>query len=529
MVAALNRFISKSSDKCYAFFHALKGKSRRNFEWTMDCDSALTELKEYLSSVPILLKPKEYETLYLYLAVSAHAVSSALVRRVGTDDLPIYFTSKTLLLVQTRYLPLEKLALALVSAARKLFPYFQSYTITILTEHPLKSLFRKADLSNRVSKWAVELANFDICFEPRTAIKGQILADFIVELTLEDTKTLNTPAPQPITKLTKVLMPWKLFQGDSCSLSIDFPAINNEAEYEALLAGLLSAVAMKINHEDNAHADALAGLALASTASKFRTINFGSIDHPSFDTTPKVLNVELAPSWMDKIIAFLKHDTLPVDKMEAYCIKNKVAYYWFSESGQLYRKSFSGPYLLVVHPTQLPTAPGGFKFLITATDYFSKWVEAEPLPTITEADVRRFVWRNIVTRFGVPYAIVSDNRSQFVSKDLTSLCVEFSIRFFNSTSAYPQGNGQAEATNKTVCAGIKRRLHSKRGKWVEELPHVLWAYHSTPRRSTGQTPFSMAFGMEAVIPLKSRFPILRIENFDPKTNDEAVEQELILA
>ncbi|XP_058181250.1 uncharacterized protein LOC131299688 [Rhododendron vialii] len=488
MAAALNQFISKSSNKCHAFFHALKGKSRRSFELTPDCDSALAELKEYLSSAPLLVKPKEFETLYLSLAVSAHAISSALVRQVDTDDMPIYFTSKTLLPAQTRYLPLEKLALAFISTARKLLPYFQSHTITVLTEHPLKSLFRKADLSTRVSKWAVKLANFDIRFEPRTAIKGPILADFITELTLKDTDILNIPTPQPITESTKALMP--------CSLSIDFPATNNEAEYKALLAGLCSAVAMKvsdlvvycdsqlivnqINHEHNAHADALASLASASAskASEFRTINFGSIDHPSFDTTLDVLNVELDPSWMDEIVAFLKHDTLPTDKKEAYCIRNKAAYYWLSESGKLYRKTISGPYLLIVHPTQvptiltelhsgscgchssgrslcqcaisqgyfwknmkkdceevvrkcrpsqlfspipkqpaqnlspitspwpvaqwgldivgkLPTTPEGFKFLITATDYFSKWVEAEPLATTTEADVRRFVWRKL--------------------------------------------------------------------------------------------------------------------------------------
>lgn len=77
---------------------------------------------------------------------------------------------------------------------------------------------------------------------------------------------------------------------------------------------------------------------------------------------------------------------------------------------------------------KLPTAPGGFKFLITTTDYFSKWVKAEPLVTTMEADVRRFVWRNIVTRFRVPYAIVSDNGSQFVGKELTGLCAESSPR-----------------------------------------------------------------------------------------------------
>lgn len=161
------------------------------------------------------------------------------------------------------------------------------------------------------------------------------------------------------------------------------------------------------------------------------------------------------------------------------------------------------------------------EFLITATDYFLKWVEAEPLVTTTEADVQRFVWQNIVTRFEVPYAIVSDNGSQFVDKELTGLCEEFGIRFFNSTPSYPQGNGQAEATNKTVCAGIKRRLDSKRGQWAKELPRILWAYCSIPRRSTGQ--------ISAVIPLESRFSTLRTETFDPQTNDVVVEAELILA
>ncbi|XP_058217425.1 uncharacterized protein LOC131328502 [Rhododendron vialii] len=506
----------------------------------------------------------------------------------------------------------------LVVKIGKLLPYFQSYPIVVLTEHPLKSLFRKADLSNRVSKWAVELANFDIRFEPRMAIKGQVLTDFIAELTPQDTELLNTPIPkQTVVEHRVSPKPWHLFQGDNwrlhvdgasnsngagagvvlvspcgtlheSAISIEFPATNNEAEYEALLAGLRSAVAMEIsdlvvycdsqliiNREHNAHVDALAGLASASKASKFRTISFGSIDHPSFDTTPEILNVELGPSWMDEIVAFLKNDNLPADKKEAYCIRNKAAYYWLFESGQLYRKSISGPYLLVVHPTQVPeiltelhSGRCGYHFggrslcqRALSQGYFWKNMKkycAEVVrkcrpcqlfsPILKQPAQNLFPiispwpfaqWGLDIVgklptapggfKFGVPYAIVSDNGSQFVSKDLTSLCAEFGIRFFNSTPAYPQGNGQAEATNKTVCAGIKRRLNSKRGKWAEELPRVLWAYRSTPRRSTGHMPFSMVFGMEAVILLESRFPTLRTENFEPKTNDEAVEQELILA
>jgi ribonuclease HI len=691
MAAALGRFISRSSDKCHIFFQTLKKQSRRSFKWTEDCDAALAELKAYLSSAPLLVKPKPFETLYLYLAVSPHAVSSALVRREGPEDQPIYFASRTLLPAQTRYLPLEKLLLALVTAARKLLPYFQEHPIIVLTEFPLKNLLRKADLSSRVSQWAVELANFDIHFEPRTAIKAQVLADFIAEFTpgSPDEEALVRPE-YGMLEQHEAQKTWNLFSGDVWKLHVDgasnsngagagvvlvtpcgvlhesaitinFPATNNEAEYEALLAGLRAAARLQvedlhvfcdsqlivnqvngdyeardprmlkyqataldlirkfkgfkieqINRENNAHADALASLASASKASEFRNISLGEVDQPSFDTPEEVLSISLGPSWMDEIVAFLKNDTLPTDKKEAHRVRSKAAYYWISESGQLYRKSFTGPYLRVIHPIevptilaelhsgscgchsggrslcqralsqgyfwkgmkkdceevvkkckpcqlyspiprqptqalkpitspwpfaqwgldivgQLPTAPGGFKFLITATDYFSKWVEAEPLVTTTEADVRRFVWRNIVTRFGVPYAIVSDNGSQFVGKELTGLCEEFGIRFFNSTPSYPKGNGQAEATNKTVCAGIKRRLDSKRGRWAEELPRVLWAYRSTPRRSTGQTPFAMAFGMEAVIPLESKFPTLRTETFDPETNDEAVATELVLA
>ena len=178
---------------------------------------------------------------------------------------------------------------------------------------------------------------------------------------------------------------------------------------------------------------------------------------------------------------------------------------------------------------KLPKAPGGFMFLITATDYFTKWVEAKALVTITEADVKSFVWKYIITRFGVPYAIVSDNGTQFVGKELTNLCAEYGIRFYQSTPAYPQCNGQAEATNKTVAAGIKKRLEEKLGCWAEELHHVLWAYRTTPRRSTGQTPFSLAFGMEAVIPLEGGIPTLRSEVFEYEANAEAVAADLDLA
>ena len=97
-----------------------------------------------------------------------------------------------------------------------------------------------------------------------------------------------------------------------------------------------------------------------------------------------------------------------------------------------------------------------------------------------------------------------------------------------STPAYPQGNGQVEAVNKVIVSGLKKRLDDAKGRWVEELPHVLWAYRTTPRRSTEETPFSMSYGAKVVIPIKTGFPTLRTQSFNPSNNDELLKKSLDL-
>ena len=107
-------------------------------------------------------------------------------------------------------------------------------------------------------------------------------------------------------------------------------------------------------------------------------------------------------------------------------------------------------------------------------------------------------------------------------------CGKLGITNRYSTPAYPQGNGQAEAVNKVIVSGLKKRLDDAKGKWVEELPHVLWMYRTTPRRFTGETPFSMTYGAEAVIPLKTSFPTTKTSSFNPKDNDEQLTKSLDL-
>ena len=133
--------------------------------------------------------------------------------------------------------------------------------------------------------------------------------------------------------------------------------------------------------------------------------------------------------------------------------------------------------------------------------------------------MKKFVWRNIVTRFGVPHALIFDNGTQFDSEAFRRYCSELGIRNNYPTLAYPQGNEQAKATNKVILDGLKKRLDEAKGKWVDKLPHVLWSYRTSPRRLTGETPFSMTYGVQAVIPVETGFPSMRTDQFEEHNND----------
>jgi hypothetical protein len=174
----------------------------------------------------------------------------------------------------------------------------------------------------------------------------------------------------------------------------------------------------------------------------------------------------------------------------------------------------------------LPKGRGGASFAIVAIDYFTKWVEAEPLAKITEANTSKFLWKNVICRFGIPYSIVSDNGKQFDNRKVRDLCEELGIKKHFSTPHHPQANGQVEAVNKTIKHILKKKLDTAKGAWVDELPQVLWAIRTTSRTPTGETPFSMTYGAEAMSPVEVGLPSPRRVSFNEISNDELRRCEL---
>ena len=170
MMAALNRFISRSSERCRPFFLLLH--KWKEFEWSEECVIAFQELKQYLSHPPIMSSPVVDEVLFSYIAVALYAISLVLIRVDSGIQRPVYYVSKSLNEAEVCYLPLEKVILAVVHATRKLPHYFKAHTVVMLTQLPLKSILRSVDYTRRIAKWGTILGAIDIKYMPRTSIKG---------------------------------------------------------------------------------------------------------------------------------------------------------------------------------------------------------------------------------------------------------------------------------------------------------------------------------------------------------------------
>jgi hypothetical protein len=159
----------------------------------------------------------------------------------------------------------------------------------------------------------------------------------------------------------------------------------------------------------------------------------------------------------------------------------------------------------------LPPAQGNLNYVVVAVEYFSKWIEAKPMATITLVTVQKFFWQNIVCRFGVPKAITMDNGTQFDVEAFKDFCDQIGTKIHFASVRHPESNGLVERANGIIMIGIMKLIFNQpRGKWLDELIKVVWSHNTTVSRSTGFTPFKLLFGDEAITPEEAKEGSIRI-------------------
>jgi len=179
----------------------------------------------------------------------------------------------------------------------------------------------------------------------------------------------------------------------------------------------------------------------------------------------------------------------------------------------------------VVGPINPPSSKG-HRFILAATDYFSKWAEAIALKEVKAENVENFIRTNLIYRFGVPARIISDNGTNFKNRQIEKMCAKFKIKHHFSTGYNPSANGQAEAFNKVLCKLLKKVVSQNKRHWHEKLLETLWAYRTTTRTPTKMTPYSLVYGGEAVLPLEVQIASLRVAIREELNEDEPAKLRL---
>ncbi|XP_059630010.1 uncharacterized protein LOC132272971 [Cornus florida] len=353
----------------------------------------------------------------------------------------------------------------------------------------MRVILSKPNLSGRITKWAIELSFFDISYEPKVSHKGQALADFLLEY--EDKP--KEPGPSELQ--------WEL--------RVD--------EYEALLAGLQLVSQLQVTSQYQPKEDRMKAYreAVENTSRGFDQIEFHQVPREENSEADQLVAAasSLDEDLVDPLEAYLKEGTLPNQEAEARKLRLTAAKYAIINN-QLYRKSFSNPYLKCLSPTEALTILNRFmmgivaitilnrfkvnpwpfaqwgidivghlpktvekkEYVLLATDYFTKWVEAEAYISVTYEQVKSFLWNNIICRFGVSNVIMMDNGPNLDNRNTRKFFAKHGIRQKLATVSHPQGNGQAEITNRTIFSCLKKKLEKLKSKWYENLPQVLWAY-----------------------------------------------------
>ncbi|GJY05781.1 reverse transcriptase domain-containing protein [Tanacetum coccineum] len=240
-----------------------------HFHWTTEAEEAFKQMKQLIAEIPMLTAPMEKEELIVYLAAAKETVSEVLMMEREAKHMPIYFVSRVLRGSKLNYTSMEKLVLALVHASKRLKRYFQAHPIIVITDQPIHQILSRPKVAGRLQKWSVKLRECAIHYRPRVSVQEKILADFIVEQPEEDYSDTLMESEE------ELLDPWILFTNkSSCTdclgaglvlinpegmefiyaLRFRFDAMNNEAEYEAMIAGLRIAEQMGVKNLQ-AHVD----------------------------------------------------------------------------------------------------------------------------------------------------------------------------------------------------------------------------------------------------------------------------------
>nr|GEY69388.1 reverse transcriptase domain-containing protein [Tanacetum cinerariifolium]GEY70323.1 reverse transcriptase domain-containing protein [Tanacetum cinerariifolium] len=558
-LASLNRFLSKSTEKSLLLFKTVKKCIKKSdFHWTSEADQAFKQLKQHLSEPPLLVAPKPKEELIVYLSASHEAISAVLMTERGTVHTPPRGCEGQL---------------------QKWSVMLGEHKITYRPRTSVKGQILADFLAEMPDESPLDASVVETPQEPWT-----LFMDGSSSLNNEPEHEALIAGPRIAAQMgvrnVHVSVDSKLVANQVLGAYVakEENMIKYLEKVKSMVSGFANFSINQVPRSKNKKADALSKIALTSFAHLSKQVLVEILKEKSIQKKEVTTVVEEdGPTWITPIIEYLKEGTLPGDRKEAHKLRIKarqyelgkgmhagprsvvtkairLGYYWQTmhrdvrdmiracNDCQIHRPMTRNPQQPLTPITALwpfykcgidiagpfPEGPGKVKFYIVAMDYFTKWIEAKAVATITGNKVKKFMWDNIVCRFGLPRKIVSDKGKQFSDNPFKDWCDKLNITQRFASVKHPQSNGLVERANQSLGEGIKARLGEGHNNWIEELPYVLWAHRTMIKSSNGDTPFSLTYGTEAVIPAEIGMPTYCIAAVDAVHNDEELRLNLDL-
>ncbi|KAL0400313.1 UNVERIFIED_CONTAM: Ribonuclease HI [Sesamum radiatum] len=323
-------------------------------------------------------------------------------------------------------------------------------------------------MPGRLVKGAVELGEYDVEYQNRTAIKAQVLADFVVEFVGEQVQEekggwlLHVDGSSNANNGGVGI----LLQGPNgleieVAARLSFPATNNKAEYEALILGLQlarEAGARDLNVCTNSQLVAMQIEGMYETRERTMTQYLAKV-REQMECFNKCTIQQIPRNENKKADALSKFGVRRLDTFARYSHG--------ASPNSMPVRSIGDRHSRTISPSDCTEEVHN-----SGVEYFTKWVEAEAVAKISEKEDINFIWKNIICRFGIPRVLISDNGTQFQEKAIVVWCRELKIEQNFTSVGNPQANGQTEVTNHTILQHLKTRLEGAKGSWVEELPEI---------------------------------------------------------
>jgi ribonuclease HI/transposase InsO family protein len=488
-------------------------KKDTQYHWGPTENQAFNDIKKAIIDAPSLMSPDFSKDFTLYTFASDRSYAAVLTQKNSEDnEVPIAFMSSAFKGAELNYPTVDQQAYAVFKAVKHFRSYLLKSRTKVIVPYPaVRNLLVQKELGEKRANWVTSLQEFDLEITPAQIVRGQGLCKLVVDSEIDqkednDMSCLEQNDQNLICCTQNFVSPW----------------------YDDIRHYLQHGSAPR-------HLDPAKRRALRLKSASFHLIN-GILFRQNFDG---ILMRCLEKDEAEKVLLEL-HAGEAGGHFGGDTTAHKVlraGYYWptlFRDAHALCRKCIicqkaSGRLQKPAFPLQPVTVDSPFqqwgldiigpinppssqqhKYIVTATDYFTRWSEAAALKTVNTTQVIAFLNSHIITRFGIPDCLVFDNASYFSSLEMSSFALEKGIKLKYSASYYPQGNGLAESTNKNLIKIIKRTVAENHKNWHNALLNALWADRVTPKAAVGNSPFFLVYGREAILPPHVLLPSLQL-------------------